>query len=465
MPDKSPETVVVRENEIRLVRRPDSDKWQAHFKVEAIGRWLRKATGHSDVNKAKTVAEDLYVEARVLAKAGHPVITKKFKAVAEVVLRELEIKIASDRTKRGSSNDYLNAIKAYLVPFFGNYNIDRINQTVFTEFCEWRRQKVGRELSQSAQANHNAALNRVFDYGVERGYLTTLQRPVLKNTGEAGGRRPDFSAKEVEQLISALPAWVARGRIGKTRNIRELLAIYIPFAAATGMRPGTEMEYLEWRHIEVHNLGGEPVLYAHIQKGKTVKKNKPAGAVLHRSCWLYLEKLRQLAPEFENKTIYEVLEEKPALRLFRMRGGVLPKHMTTQFKQFLEEVKLLYCPITGEERTLYSLRHFAITQLVAKGMTAEQIQSQVRTSATMISKFYNHMKPLMNAAQFSGQTEVQVSGEDEVAKLLNNTSNDDLMHFAELSTGLSLALVMQNKPALEELQEALEQALKASAPN
>ena len=44
MREKSQETIVVRPNEIRLVRRPDSDRWQAHYKVEAIGRWLRKAT-------------------------------------------------------------------------------------------------------------------------------------------------------------------------------------------------------------------------------------------------------------------------------------------------------------------------------------------------------------------------------------------------------------------------------------
>jgi hypothetical protein len=53
------------------------------------------------------------------------------------------------------------------------------------------------------------------------------------------------------------------------------------------------MEFLVWRRIDVYKLGGEPVLYAHIQKGKAVKKNKPMWAVLQPSCWLYLEKLRQ----------------------------------------------------------------------------------------------------------------------------------------------------------------------------
>ena len=462
MREKSEETVVVRPNEIRLVRRPDSDRWQAHYKVEAIGRWLRKATGTADLDRARLIAEEQWMEARILARSGHPVVSKKFKAVAETVQKDLEAKIAADGTKRGSNNDYVATIKNYLIPYFGNYNVDRVTTEVFNDFCEWRRQKVGKELSQSAQSNHNAALNLVFDHAIEKGFMTTLQRPALKNNGVAGGRRPDFSAKDVEVICGHLPGWVNDARLERSRMIRELLSVYIPFVAATGMRPGTEMEFLEWRHLEVHKVGDEPVLYAHIQRGKTVKKNKPMGAVLHRSCWLLLEKIRQFTPEFAGKTLHQVLDEKPALKIFRMRDGTQPNQLSKQFKQLLVEMKLLDCPITGEERTLYSLRHYAITQMVAKGLTAEQMQSQVRTSAVMISKFYNHMQPLMNAAQFAGQGAGQ-SG-DEISQIINNTPNDNMLHFAELSTGLTLSLVLQNKPAVDELREALAEASAGAAP-
>lgn len=463
MKERSPETVVVRENEIRLVRRPDSERWQAHFKVDAIGKWVRRATGTADIAKAKALAEELWFEAKVLAKAGHPVVSKKFKAVAEVVLRDLEMKVAEDKTKRGSNNDYIGAINGYLIPFFGGYNVDRINQAVFTEFCEWRREKVGRELSHSAQANHNAALNLVFDYAIDRSYMGSLQKPVLKNTGEHGGRRPDFSAKEILHMAAKFADWVQEGRVGRTRELRELLSIYVPFAAATGMRPGTEMEYLEWRHIELRDAGLEkPVLYARIQKGKTVKKNKPMFAVLHESCKKYLERLISLAPELEGKTLEKVLDEKHESRVFRPRNGVQPTHLIAQFRVFLEDLDMLLCPTTGQERTLYSLRHYAITQLIAKGLTAEQIQAQVRTSATMIAKFYNHMSPLMNAAQFSGQGE-GAPIETSIAKLLNSSPNDELMFMAELSTGISISLETQNKPALNELREELQKA--SAAPN
>ena len=454
MRQKSEETVVVKENAIRLVRRADSQYWQAHYKIDQLSKWIRKATKQKDLAQAKSVAEELWLEAKILAKNGQAVVSKRFKAVADILLSDLEIKVQADRTRRGSNNDYINAIKKYLIPFFGNYNVNTITQEVFTKFCEWRREQVGRELSHSAQANHNAALNLVFDLAIERGYMVNAQRPLLKNTGAAAGRRPDFSPREMEQLLTYLPGWVENSRAGRTRMIRELLGIYVPFAATTGMRTGTEMEFLEWRHIEVHEIAGEPVLYANIQRGKTVKKNSRQGAVLHRSCWLYLEKLRQLAPEFRDKTLNQVLQEQHALRLFRMSDGKQPETFAKQFKQLMEDSKLLICPITGEERTLYSLRHYAITQLVTKGLTAEQIQQQVRTSATMIAKHYNHLNPLLNADKFSGRGDASTD-EDAITRIINQSPNDNLIHFAELSTGLSLALIMQNPDATRELRDAL----------
>ena len=41
----SPDTVIVKPNLIRLVRRADSTYWQAHYKLDKIGKWMRKGTG------------------------------------------------------------------------------------------------------------------------------------------------------------------------------------------------------------------------------------------------------------------------------------------------------------------------------------------------------------------------------------------------------------------------------------
>jgi hypothetical protein len=117
---------------------------------------------------------------------------------------------------------------------------------------------MGKEMSASGQANHNAALNMIFDYAIERGYMLRTQRPVLKNTGSTGARRPDFSEKEIDRMFDHMLSWAKGGKAGRPQQIRELLMIYVCFAATTGMRPGTEMDNIEWRQIDVVETDAEP---------------------------------------------------------------------------------------------------------------------------------------------------------------------------------------------------------------
>jgi len=420
------ETIVVKENAIRLVRRADSTRWQVHYKVDKLGKWLRVATGTDDLGRAREIAEEKWHEARILANNDAFVVSKKFKAVAQMVLSELEAKVKSGTARRGSNYDYISAINNYLIPFFGNHNIDRITQSEINEFCVWRTHKVGRELSQSAQANHNAAMNLVLQKAIDRGYLLPKQKPIMKNTGETGTRRPGFSDEEVEQLLAFMPGWVQKARAGLHRELRELLSIYVGFAAVTGMRPGTEMRYLEWRHINIHETKSGPVLYLIVEKGKTIRADKLQTVVLHRSCVLYLERLKNLSATLKHKSLWDVIGERHAIRLFSLSDGSQPGELTKQFKQLLIDANLLCCPITGRERTLYSLRHYAITQAIARGLTAEQLQPQYRTSPAMIARYYNHLDPLRNAEKFAGYVDCKYQhAEDQISLLFNAAKGVD----------------------------------------
>lgn len=176
----SSETVVVKPELIRLVRRDDSKKWQAHYKLEGIKQWFRRSTDTADIAEATHIAERMWMKATFDQEEGRPVISKKFKPIAEIVQRRLEDQISAG-TAKPSARDYVSAIKLYLVPFYGNYNIDGIKPSVIAEFHTWRHQKVGRELSGSAQNNHNAALNLIFDEAIERGYMTNHQRPLQEH--------------------------------------------------------------------------------------------------------------------------------------------------------------------------------------------------------------------------------------------------------------------------------------------
>ena len=115
-------TVVLRPHELRLKRRLNSSVWQIHYKIGSKKTWFRTTSKTSDLATAKRVAEDLFHEARVLEKRGLSVVSKKFKAVAQVVSSSLKEQVKAGTGKKTYA-DYYRAIDTYLTPFFGNHNI------------------------------------------------------------------------------------------------------------------------------------------------------------------------------------------------------------------------------------------------------------------------------------------------------------------------------------------------------
>ena len=437
----STETVVVKPELIRLVRRGDSKKWQAHYKLDALKTWFRRSTNTADVKEATRIAERLWMKATFDQEDGRPVISRRFKPVAEVVLRRLDAEILA-ATAKPSARDYVSAIRLYLIPFYGNYNIDGIKPAVISEFHVWRRERVGRELSGSAQNNHNAALNLIFDEAIERGYLTEYARPATKNTGADSDRRAEFSHEELEAMMIHAPKFIADGRTARTKMIRELLAIYVPFMAATGMRAGTEAEFLEWRHIDVEVRDGQPVLHFRLQRGKLGARN----FVAHNSCWLLLERLRQLSPGLVSMTLDDVLKKRLPHRLFRLSDGSVPDNWNKPFRQWLEGASLLNCPVTGKERSLYSLRHYYATQRLLEGIPIHDLSQQMGTSVLMITKHYSHLTSLMKAKQFAGVVDANATGEAAQIRgiMAAQMANNNILSLVQMGTGLTMRLVLQS---------------------
>jgi integrase len=454
------ETVVVKPELIRLVRRDDSKKWQAHYKLDNLKTWFRRSTDTADVKEAARIAERMWMKATFDLEEGRPVISKKFKPVAEIVLRRMEAEISAG-TAKPSFRDYVSAIKLYLIPFYGAYNVDGIKPSVISDFHVWRREKVGRELSGSAQNNHNAALNLIFDEAIERGYMTAYERPLTKNTGVESDRRAEFSHEELEAMMKYAAKFIDDGRTARTRIIRELLAIYVPFMAATGMRPGTEAEYLEWRHIDVEIRDGQPILHFRLQRGKRGARN----FVAHNSCWLLLERLRQLSPDLAGMTLEEVLKKKIPKLLFRLSDGSVPDNWNKPFRQWLEDSELLNCPVTGKERSLYSLRHYYATQRLLEGIPIHDLAEQMGTSVLMITKHYSHLTPLMKAKQFAGVVDETASSEAAQIKAIMSAqmANNNIMNLVQMGTGLVMPLIAQSSELTDDFENRLKAQRKKSA--
>ena len=72
----SSESIVVKPEQIRLVRRDDSKKWQVHYKLENVKTWFRRSTDTANVKDAAKIAERMWMKATFDHEEGRPVISK-----------------------------------------------------------------------------------------------------------------------------------------------------------------------------------------------------------------------------------------------------------------------------------------------------------------------------------------------------------------------------------------------------
>ena len=114
MRSTSDSTVILRPQELRLKRRANSGAWQIHYKIGSNKKWVRVTSKTSDLSAAKQIAEDLFHEARVLDKRGLSIISKKFKAVAQVVSERFKEQVKAKTGKKAYA-DYYRAIDSYLI--------------------------------------------------------------------------------------------------------------------------------------------------------------------------------------------------------------------------------------------------------------------------------------------------------------------------------------------------------------
>ncbi len=455
MPEKSTDTVVLREEQLYLARRARSPFWQIHLKSKTLNKWLRKSTGTKNIDEAKLLAEEWSAEIRFSEKKGYPLTSKKFKAVAEIVSKRFKEQIENGTGKKIYA-DYHRAIDQYLIPFFGNHNIDRITPALITEFHQWRKEKVGRQLKQSTQHTHNLALTTVFDLAVEQGYMMGFQRPELKNTGEVGEARGHFTQEELAKLIQYLIDWTAEGRTEPTRNLRELLVLYVLFVANTGVRPGTETKGIRWKHIELIKNVEEPYVHIFLPEGKT--GSRPI--VARYEIWPVLKRLKELQSQYDPLTLEELLAQKDEGLVFRMRNGKQPYSLVNAFGDAIRAAGMLTNGRDDKERSLYSLRHYYATERISEGFTYEELEKQMGTSSDMLRDHYNHMDIKVIAGRLSGgKIDAEKLSVDELKHV--NPARAHMMSLIATGTSLYLPLVQQNSEATDDISQVLNEVLRS----
>lgn len=395
MPEKAETTHVLMANELVVYQRGHSTVWQCRYKVDGV--WQRATTKLRDLGKAKVAARKLWMAAEIRKEQNLPFITRKFRHVAKLAIERMRQERASGRGKV-SYSDYERVISDYLIPFFGNHSITNVDFAALEKFSEWRQEQMGKAPTQSTLMTQNAALNRVFDEAVARGFMAEVNRPKPTTKGKASTRRPAFDLHEVRALRANFNDWIKRGKGEQTRELRALLRDYVDVLLDTGARPGDELLNLQWQQIQFAmkpqmvltdqlDEEGEPIEMSDLNKsclmivsGKTGQREIAGMRMTVKA----LERIIERNYGVKNK----VTEPFKGIAIpgnddyvFRTKDKSKPTSFQKMFEGYLDEHNLLVDPATRQKRVFYSLRHtYATLALIHDTVPLSTLTVQMGTS-------------------------------------------------------------------------------------
>ncbi|WP_288389475.1 tyrosine-type recombinase/integrase [uncultured Alteromonas sp.] len=377
-------------DELYIFKQDNSERWYARFILTNHKKWLCKSTKKKDKDEAIAMAHRIFLDHQIRHENNTLVQSKRFTDVADRVIEKLEVELEHGGGKR-TYKDYIRALENYHIPYFSRTFITSIDQEAISKFVEWRKGRMNKPPASSTLLTHNAALNLVFKEAIEQKWMIAAQVPVLSSKGEAGTRRAAFSEEEYDAVLDEIYESEQNAHSEKTRQIRELLYDYCEIAVNTGIRPGTEMENLTWKDIEIKTQGAKAQFFIHVTKGKTTKYTGARKVVCKRDVIGALIRLRE---RFPLRT--------PNQKIFLLANGEATPQLGKAFEKALQSSGLK--DSQRGPRTLYSLRHTYITWQLLAGTSMDVIARQCGTSAAMIEQHYSHVKPEMFADALSGVT-------------------------------------------------------------
>ena len=421
MPEQKETTHKLIERELIVYRRERSGIWQCRFKVDDV--WQRASTKERDLKKAKARAFELRMEAEIRKRSNLPVITRKFRNVARLAVERLEHEIAIGKGKR-SYTDYIRVINDYLIPILGKKAITSIDYQALDELNVKRTAMMEKAPTQSTMLTHNAALNRVFDEAVIRGFLSEANRPKLEATGKKSERRAAFDINELRALLANFDEWIDEAKTALSKEMRQLLRDYVDVLIDTGARPGSELLNLQWRQIK---FAMKPTLIRTGEMDNTDDTHEEITlSNLNRSVEIVVSGktgtrtivgMKRTVQAFErialrnydiDASITEPLKQLTVPNnkdyVFRTRDKQAPTSWQKMFESYLTEHNLLEDPSSGQKRVFYSLRHtYATLALTNDKVPIHTLAKQMGTSVLMIEKHYSHLQVIKAIDQLRGE--------------------------------------------------------------
>jgi len=365
---------------LRLFRPPDSRYW--HCRLFINGKHLKKTTKQELRKEAEKFAKAWWLEIYLKIKQDLSIEEAPlFSKVADLVFQESRSKVErEERSESILTNEnyvYTNGVKEH----FGLMSVAEIK---YRHIDDYVKKLSSRDLSSASIKIHLSFIRKVLKQAMKIDVLTHL--PLFPTVSLKQKVRGWFSPEEYKRLLDAVKE-ISNGNGAKYDDLRRVrytvidqeLEYFILFMVATFMRP-SDAKLLQHKHIEVVE-GKSTYLRINTPFSKTVNTpiiSLPNGVDIYKDI---LERQFELGYGFDDDHVFlpEYGRDRNfALEVLRRQFGRVLKHAG------------LKASASGENRTIYSLRHTAI---MFRLMSGDQIDlltlaRNARTSVEMIDRFY-----------------------------------------------------------------------------
>lgn len=378
-------------SKLRIFLTNASSYWQVrcYLKGKTYTQSLKTTSKQAAISLAKQFfhikTAELYAD-KVEVRSDKKV---KFADLIPAVVVGLQARVKRGEFAAANIPIFLNRMHNSILPYFGDMCMDQIGFRQLNDFME---QMSNRDLSATTVHQHMVAIRKVFAHAHGNSLIQTVPKfPVIKVADKPRG---SFSLAEYRDLVR-----FARQKVGekvsdsftkKYRSSKEILEKYgkinhdlhwlIRFMVNGFMRP-SDLKFIKHKHVTV--VRGKHI-YLRLNLPETKKHDKPI-VTLQSAVFVYERLLaKQLAEGYGRPDDYLFM---PALL---DRKWLLVAY-GWQFMYIQSLAGIEANAANGQTRTIYSLRHTAMTFRLLYGGKIDLITlaRNARTSVEMIERFYS----------------------------------------------------------------------------
>lgn len=387
--------------------RPNSSIYQYFLSIDGEGV-ERKSTGKRDLEDAKKVAWQRYLEVQLRQKQGLKArrVKKLFDFIDDFLAQES--KRISDYNKRGNITKETFRVKSHhlnlLKKFYGNRNakLEDLDYPKLHNYPIWRQKTKDAALGISPPQTTHTILSEL---STIKGYFAYLERlgyigripTFYKLTSESprDNRRDYLNLRQYRQTIDTVEVWAnSRSCTPSQSHNRKMLHLAILVMTNSYLRIG-ELRRLQWKDLEPNeNLSAKDQATDHlirIQKEKTKTGTYRTVQAPTAKRFEEVRKISNLPSKPARSRFPMIPDEYQHYPVFSKYGHPdKPLGQGTWDRCWKEIKELCHEYWNSKNITWYSFRHTGISFAVMRGVPMLQLSRNAGTGVRYIENIYYH---------------------------------------------------------------------------